>query len=1131
MTEHESRTAVHSGPPEASTASGGRLALRLACEQQYRWREGNRVPVEAYLDKHPDLHADVDGLMDLICNEWALREARGESIQLDEYLHRFPNLDQSLRMQWEVRDYCRAMTRPAVFSTHPSPIAPGSTPATDLPQVPGYELLSVLGRGGMGIVYKARHLGLNRIVALKMLVAGVLAKPVEQARFKIEAEAVARLQHPNIVQIFDVGEWRRNEGDAPVPYISLEFVDQGSLLARLADGLPAPRIAAELAETLARAMDHAHQRGIIHRDLKPGNILLEESEIRNPKSESAMGSDFGFRISNFIPKITDFGLAKRLDLEDGHTRTGEVMGTPSYMAPEQADGREKDISHAVDVYALGAILYEMLTGRPPFKGTSLLDTLDQVKLLDPPAPRRLQPGVPRDLETICLKCLAKEPHKRYASAAALADDLRRYLDGRPILARPTPLGERVWKAARRRPGVSILSAAVLCVSALGLAGILHQWRRAERNAVEHQQSAHALGVNLAQQVIERDDIKRALRILDSLKPRPGQKDLRGFEWDYLNNVCHGEKRLFAGQGTAAITRDGRTIAGGGDGGTVRLWDAEGREIAQMRGHSAKVTALTFSPDGDLLVSAAKDNLVKVWDWRVGREKFALPKEHSGWPLALAIVFDGTAVASGGADGRIIIRDLRNGTKRGDFLLPNETIRALAAPKDGKILAAATTADKVWLWDLTRPEADPEYIDHAEFGSVHDVAISPDGTLLASAAGKNAIQIWRTATREHLRELKEHTGTVARLSFSPVDSRLYSAGWDRTIRVWDLAGMPDRLPPPRMLRGHTSYVTALSADGDGKNLVSASADGTVRLWDPDAPGAESVQSSSGLQVHCMADSTDGRFLAVSGNDSVIRSFNVLDGSASHSLDCGAPVNALTFHPNSETIAAGLEDGSIEIRDTATKRVLHKLLGHGRDVSGLAYNLAGTRLASCSLDGSIRIWNTETGQETAVFKGCDGAVHAVAFFPDGKRLVSVGADRTVRIWDPARARELQTLLGHTAEVICVALDSGGQLIATGGKDREIIIWDAANGDRLFTLSGNDGTVNSLAFNPTDPRRLAGAGSEGRVRLWDLDTRQELLTLTGCFYETTCLLFRRDGRELVAGGGSPAHGQIKRWNAEPR
>jgi tetratricopeptide (TPR) repeat protein len=345
------------------------------------------------------------------------------------------------------------LRRLRVDPTHGKPPTP--------PAPPGYEILSELGRGGMGVVYKARQTPLKRLVALKVIATGVWAGPSEVARFRAEAEAVAQLQHPNIVQIHEIGE---HDGR---PFFSLEYVAGGSLAQHL-DGTPLPpRDAAELVRTLALAIQAAHQRGIVHRDLKPGNILLSFS--RDPPGSASDALPGGSRLNEAVPKIADFGLAKRLGGEPGLTLTGAVIGTPSYMAPEQAQGQVHHIGPAADTYALGAILYELLTGRPPFRGATSLDTLQQVQSQTPVAPSRLQPQVPRDLETICLKCLEKEPHKRYDSARALAEDLQHFLAGEPIIARPAGLWERTWKWARRRPAYATLLCVLIGVPVILLA--------------------------------------------------------------------------------------------------------------------------------------------------------------------------------------------------------------------------------------------------------------------------------------------------------------------------------------------------------------------------------------------------------------------------------------------------------------------------------------------------------------------------------------------------------------------------------------------------------------------------------------------------------------------------------------
>jgi serine/threonine protein kinase len=445
------------------------------------------------------LDPELESLVGLVVEEFQERTRRGEQPDVEDYACRHPPIAAVLR---QLLPAVRLLQKPAVGTSLPGDLE-------------GYHIVREVGRGGMGVVYEARHLRLNRTVAVKMVLAGSHATAEDLVRFQAEAEAVAQLQHPNIVQVFETGQ---HNG---LPFFTLEFIAGGSLSASLGGTPLQPARAAPLVETLARAMHYAHQKGIIHRDLKPANILLHRKfEIRNPKPEtnpkseirmietpgdphlgfrnSDLGfvSDFEFRISDFEPKITDFGLAKRVEGGASLTQTGAILGTPSYMAPEQARGQPKEIGPPTDVWALGAILYECLTGRPPFQGPTPTDTLLRVLHDEPVPPRQLQPGVPRDLETICLKCLHKEPPRRYASAEALANDLRRFQAGESIHARPLgPLG-RGWRWCRRNPAVATLSALAVALFLAGFAAVAVQWRRAEQNFItaeaQRQRAEHYL---------------------------------------------------------------------------------------------------------------------------------------------------------------------------------------------------------------------------------------------------------------------------------------------------------------------------------------------------------------------------------------------------------------------------------------------------------------------------------------------------------------------------------------------------------------------------------------------------------------------------------------------------------------
>jgi eukaryotic-like serine/threonine-protein kinase len=441
-------------PPEGPA----RQQARQACAQLNRClRAGEPCSAEELFVAFPAAALDADAALEVIYTEFVVREELGQRPAVADWYARFPQWSEHLRQLFEVH---RAVYGGADGPTGDgaAPLVPpeevttrrdeGGNPPTGSRRLGQYELGEEIARGGMGMIYKARQPGLDRVVALKMILAGEHASAGELARFRTEAEAVASLQHPNIVQIYEVGEWHGPGGHAPLPFLSLEYVDGGNLQQKLAASLPPPREAAGLMEVLARAVHYAHRQGVLHRDLKPANVLL-----------TADGT----------PKLTDFGLAKRLDHDKGQTQSEAVLGTPSYMAPEQARGTSRDVGRAADVYSLGAILYETLTGRAPFRGQSYSDTLEQVRTQEPPPPRALQPKVPRDLETICLTCLRKEPSRRYATAGELADDLRRFGRGEPVRARRAGPLERTWRWGRRHPARAALLAAVALLVVGGVA--------------------------------------------------------------------------------------------------------------------------------------------------------------------------------------------------------------------------------------------------------------------------------------------------------------------------------------------------------------------------------------------------------------------------------------------------------------------------------------------------------------------------------------------------------------------------------------------------------------------------------------------------------------------------------------
>jgi tetratricopeptide (TPR) repeat protein len=460
---------LNNGRPAGDAVDSGELVERLRADQRRRWLNGERFGIDGYLAEYPALATEPEAVFELLYHEWLIREETGDHPVLDEYLVAYPALAERLRMQIEVHqalefdeewDFATQADSGSIVDLEP---ANGEAEPAVLPSVPGYEILDELGRGGMGVVYRARQLRPHRLVALKMILAGRFASRREMSRLQNEAEAIATLDHPNIVPVLDLGE---HDG---LPYFTMRLIAGGSLAAQPNLLRDHPRRAAELMIVIASAVHHAHQRGILHRDLKPANILIDDDGQ---------------------PHVTDFGLAKRTQAEDDVTLQGAVLGSPAYMAPEQASGDVATITTATDVYGLGAILYTVLTGLPPQPAGSVHEVLERVRNDPPDAPSRRNPSVPRGLEIICLKCLEKDPARRYASAAAMADDLRRWLAGEPIQAKPAGLATRAWLWVRRRPVPAALAASLAAAVVAGTVGIATQWQRAESHlkTVLHERS-------------------------------------------------------------------------------------------------------------------------------------------------------------------------------------------------------------------------------------------------------------------------------------------------------------------------------------------------------------------------------------------------------------------------------------------------------------------------------------------------------------------------------------------------------------------------------------------------------------------------------------------------------------------
>jgi WD40 repeat protein len=1032
-----------------------------------------------------------------------------------------------------------------------------------------YEIQAELGRGGMGVVYQAKQVSLNRPVALKMLQAGLLAGEDDLRRFQNEAEAVALLDHPGIVPVYEVGE---HEGRR---YLSMKLVRGGNLAERLDAYKDDPRGAATLVAGAAEAVHHAHMRGILHRDLKPANILVD-----------VQGH----------PHVTDFGLAKRMRGEIELTLSGTILGTPGYMSPEQAAGRRGTITTATDVYGLGSVLYALLTGRAPFTGESVVDTLQKVREQPPEPPRRSNAKLPRDLEVICLKCLEKDPRRRYSSALALADDLRAWLDSRPIAARPVGALTRVALWSRRRPAIAGLSAAIVLVALAGLAFGVFQWsaslrnaRIAEANAAKAnineqraaasaqearsrgaelaesnralQRTTYASVMRLAQREWERGDVGLARKVLGSLEPGPGRDDLRGFDWSFLRRQC-GASLLTLPVSGAPPLNTGRSLSFSADG--RRLAVALGEALAVFDANTGReVYRVTGSPHLDVAFSPC------------GRYLASLSLEVKG-----AVDLGGGAASP----QTLIVRDATS-------YKPLRTIPARSGfqgvvqfSRDGDRIAvkACTYSPAAWLSTLTLFDV----ATGAEVRTLHDgkgigtrPAFRPDGRLVASETGYNVISIWDAATGRAVRSITDPTaGMIRAVDFSPDGTRLASIADDGRAKVWDLSTGR----PILALRVADQNGYAVRYSPDGLHLITADSEGVARVWD--AETGEFLFLIRGVDP-TLVYSPDGLRLATYGNDETVRLRDATGEMQSAVVGpLPGPVYSVAVGVDGELLATG--DGSVWDSKTLARRYRVEAPA-GVSWGHVAFSPDGRRLAVGGgrfarpgvaevASGTVRVVEAASGRELLSFPEPRGFVVGVVISPDGRRLVSSGGAYKEKGWatlrDADTGRALRELEGFVQGADNVAFRPDSRALAYGGADaihvrgvddgaevltirdlggeplsigfspdgrrllagvrkpdqrEEIRIWDARDGRAELTIPiPLYDSVNRVIFSP-DGKRLATGDFRALVRIWDASSGEELVTLKGHNSWVWSLAFSPDGTRLYSGSRDQT---VRIWRADP-
>jgi WD40 repeat protein/serine/threonine protein kinase len=1060
------------------------LTDTLLGEQSGCWRAGRPIRVEDFLERRPWLRDEPDSLLDLIVHEVSLRERAGESPEPEEYLSRFPWLADRLELQLEIQGLFRT-----ALANEPS----GEPPREGQPEAPsGFAIDEEIGRGGMGVVYRARQLALNRRVALKLVIAGQHADPARLARLRIEAEAVARLQHPNIVQIFEVGE------HVGCPFLVLEYVE-GSNLARVFAGAPQdPRRIAALMETLARAVHHVHQQGIIHRDLKPANILVT---------------------TDGIPKITDFGLAKILEGASARTESGAVLGTPSYMAPEQVSGKPGRVGPATDVYALGALLYEGMTGRPPFRAENPLDTFQQVVSDEVVPPSRLLQKTPRDLETIALKCLAKEPQRRYADAAALADDLNRFLADRPIVARPINRLELAGRWCRRNPALgAAIGLAVAALLGITIVSSLYSLSLS-RNARQAGESAKSLGealrtseehrrhseLGLAEAYLDRGRtlgdrgsgaeallvLARALEIAPQSETSL-QHAIRTHIGSFADKLHRPSMVLdTGGQVTALETSpDGTKLAAGRMDGAIVLWSAQtGARTLELRHHPSRIQALAFSPDGHTLCSGADDGTARLWHL-TDHSRSATVLHHGGHLRRVTFSPDGSRILTGAADGTVKLWSVLTGRPTDVFVThPGGIQRGAQFDPEGNVFMTCGGGDSARLWNAATGQPLGAPLQHRHW--VGSAAFSPDGRFVLTGSVDATARLWERASGKPVGVPCQHASSINALVFSPTGERFATVSHDATARIWDTATtQPITKPLP-----HELPVQAVAFSPDGATLATGSDDQTVRLWEVRSGRPIGLPLRHTGQIWGVKFTPDGQLLTW-GLDDPVRLWRLAeDSSPSRTLRHATPVTAVAYSPKERVVVTGTVStptsrGQVQRWDATTHRPIGVAIPQPDGVSSLTVSPDGSRIA-CGIAGfefgEARIWDAASGELVGGPFRHAKSVRAVCFTRDGVGLFTSSDDRTVRLWNVTTGEQIR-VYPHEDYVTSVAVAPDGKSLLTGSEDRLVLFWDVETARVVGQPFRHQGAVTGVALSP-DGRIALTACVDHTAQFWDTNTRRPI------------------------------------------